>query len=390
MAARSGGRPWTTRCPGGRAPGPASSGVESSVPWYSRPRGANPATGTAVPRPDVPGTNPPGGRRRLLSGLSRSTAAATGGGYYGGYYDCYYRTTPTAAIRWGYGAFGLGYFYFNPFGWNYGDYGWGSGGGGGGSYGGPADGQHPSQGETQQRLGLRRRLLRRHGGQLRQLVPEAVGRARFAPDRDLRARATSRSCSRSTSRTTTRSSTRAGWSRSASRGARDGPSAQQFQAPGDAARGFSVRGPVARDRARVARLRCPAWRRPAGRARPARPVVRRPGACAADSCRPERTVHPGDRRRVHAALPRSGALSRVSLGDGADAEGRRRGAVRRGLPAARLAGLVPAVRRRRRHARARHAVGAAHDAKTARSALRAARPCLRIPNPESPSPESRN
>ena len=115
--------------------GTATSGVESSVPWYSRPRGANPATGTAVARPDVPLTG--GGGGGYYPGYPLYPGyPGYGGGYWGGYYDCYYYPYG-CGNPWGYGAFGLGYFYFNPFGWNYGDYaGWGGYGGGGGTYGG--------------------------------------------------------------------------------------------------------------------------------------------------------------------------------------------------------------------------------------------------------------
>jgi hypothetical protein len=41
-------------------------------------------------------------------------------GYYGGSYNCY-------GSPWGYGGFGLGYFYYNPFWWSYGSYGYGGG-----------------------------------------------------------------------------------------------------------------------------------------------------------------------------------------------------------------------------------------------------------------------
>jgi hypothetical protein len=119
--------------------GAASSGVESSVPWYSRPRGGNPATGTAVARPDVPATKPPGGGGGdYYPGYPGYYPGYPGYGYWNGYYDCYYRPYACNAYwGYGYGAFGLGYFYFDPFGWNYGDYAyWGGGGGGGGSYGG--------------------------------------------------------------------------------------------------------------------------------------------------------------------------------------------------------------------------------------------------------------
>jgi hypothetical protein len=89
-----------------------------------------------VPRPDVPGSKPPG----IGGGYPGYPGYPTYPGYYpgygyGAYYDCYYY--PYSCWNpWGYGAFGLGYFYFNPFGWDYGDYAWGFGGGGGGSWSG--------------------------------------------------------------------------------------------------------------------------------------------------------------------------------------------------------------------------------------------------------------
>ena len=115
--------------------GAASSGAESSMPWYSRPRGGNPSTGTAVTRPDVPANGLPGGGGGYYPGYPGYPWYP---GYGGGYYDCYYRPYACNAYwGYGYGAFGLGYFYFDPFGWNYGDYAyWGGGGGGGGTYGG--------------------------------------------------------------------------------------------------------------------------------------------------------------------------------------------------------------------------------------------------------------
>jgi len=61
-----------------------------------------------------------------------------GGGYYndGFYYynNCYYPYYNCYGNPWGYGAYGLGYFFYSPFGWNYGSYGYGDYGGGG--YGG--------------------------------------------------------------------------------------------------------------------------------------------------------------------------------------------------------------------------------------------------------------
>jgi hypothetical protein len=115
--------------------GGAASGAESSVPWYARSRGGNPSTGNAVARPDVPVGGGGGGYPTYPWYPWYPGYPGYGGGY-GGWYDCYYSPYYGCGNPWGYGGFGLGYFYFNPFGWNYGDYAWGGGGGGGGSYGG--------------------------------------------------------------------------------------------------------------------------------------------------------------------------------------------------------------------------------------------------------------
>jgi hypothetical protein len=90
-----------------------------------------------VARPDVPVSGAPGGGVGYYPGYPGYYPGYPGyGAGYGGYYDCFYYPY-NCGNPWGYGAFGLGYFYLNPFGWNYGDYaGWGGGGGGGGSYGG--------------------------------------------------------------------------------------------------------------------------------------------------------------------------------------------------------------------------------------------------------------
>ena len=115
--------------------GSGTSGVDSSVPWYARTRGGNPSTGTAVTRPDVPANG--GGGYPIYPIYPGYPGYYPGyGGGYGGWYDCYYYPYYGCGNPWGYGGFGLGYFYFNPFGWSYGDYAWGYGGGGGGSYGG--------------------------------------------------------------------------------------------------------------------------------------------------------------------------------------------------------------------------------------------------------------
>ena len=57
-----------------------------------------------------------------------------GWGYYN---DCYWYPY-SCGNPWFWGAFGVGYFYMNPWAWNYGDYSYWGGGGGGGSFGGGA------------------------------------------------------------------------------------------------------------------------------------------------------------------------------------------------------------------------------------------------------------
>lgn len=117
--------------------GSGSSGIESSAPWYARNRGGNPSTGTAVTRPDTPSGGGGSGYYPGYPGYPWYPGYYPGwGGAYGGWYDCYYYPY-YGCNPWGYGGFGMGYFYFSPFMWNYGDMsGWGYGGGGGGSYGG--------------------------------------------------------------------------------------------------------------------------------------------------------------------------------------------------------------------------------------------------------------
>ncbi|MEW5983537.1 MAG: PEGA domain-containing protein [Acidobacteriota bacterium] len=101
----------------------------SDPPWYSRPRGNNPAIGTVGERGSSGGGRPP-------------VWPTGGGGWYPGYYPPgYYPPNYWNSSYWyGYGAFGLGYFYYDPYWWGYGapaygGYGYG-GYGGYGSYGG--------------------------------------------------------------------------------------------------------------------------------------------------------------------------------------------------------------------------------------------------------------
>ena len=107
----------------------ADDGQRHAVPRGSRPRGDNPATGTAVPRsPDV----------------SRGSGDGRGGtGIYGPrgrtYNNYHYYYYPRRWYPYGYGAFGLGYFYYDPYTWyGYDPYSYGGGypyyGGGYGGY----------------------------------------------------------------------------------------------------------------------------------------------------------------------------------------------------------------------------------------------------------------
>ena len=115
-----------------------------AVPRGSRPRGDNPATGVAVPRE---GRRPPSS-----GGVYRN-----GGGYRDGrvyrsaprvYNNFGFYSYPRRVYPYGYGGFGLGYFYYDPYRWYPGYYGsvYGAGagyyGGGyyGGYYGGPVGG----------------------------------------------------------------------------------------------------------------------------------------------------------------------------------------------------------------------------------------------------------
>jgi len=121
--------------------GGGGSSAETEVPWYSRSRSGNPSTGTVANRGDVPVISPPGGGGYY-------PYPGYGGEYYnGGYYsynNCYYAGFNCYGSPWGYGGFGLGYFFYNPFGWNYGSYGYG-GFGGYGDYGGGFGGGGYSQ-----------------------------------------------------------------------------------------------------------------------------------------------------------------------------------------------------------------------------------------------------
>ena len=108
-----------------------------AVPRGSRPQGDNPRTGTAVPRRDVPiprspDTSAPAVRareeqrirenERARGAVNRGTVVVNPPPVYNQYY--YY---PRRAYPYGYGAFGLGYFYYDPYRWYPGYYGYAPG-----------------------------------------------------------------------------------------------------------------------------------------------------------------------------------------------------------------------------------------------------------------------
>lgn len=85
-------------------------------PRGSRPRGDNPQTGTAVPRD---------ARRQPVPDRDRGRVYGSRPQVYNNYYY------PRGAYPYGYGAFGLGYFYYDPYSWYgpsyYNGYGYGGG-----------------------------------------------------------------------------------------------------------------------------------------------------------------------------------------------------------------------------------------------------------------------
>lgn len=95
-------------------------------PRGSRPQGDNPRTGTAVPRAarPVPRSGPTSpapaqvDRRRADNGRNgRRTVIVRPPAVYNNYYNYSRRSYP-----YGYGAFGLGYFYYDPYSWYPGGY----------------------------------------------------------------------------------------------------------------------------------------------------------------------------------------------------------------------------------------------------------------------------
>jgi hypothetical protein len=143
----------------------------TETPWYSRPRGEAPSTGTAMLRTDYIASHPGGGG---------GNPGWDGGGYYPGYgypyypgygpgWGYYYNGWYMYPWSWGsygygypdcgYGGYGMGYFYYNPFGWNYygncGYYGSGMYGAEYGGYGPSYGGGSVGYGQYQSRGGLR-------------------------------------------------------------------------------------------------------------------------------------------------------------------------------------------------------------------------------------------
>jgi hypothetical protein len=115
------------RADGGRARGdnPQTGGA---VERGSRPRDGNPQTGVAVPRESRPAPAP---QSRVQRGDGRNV-------YVGPPVRNYYYY-PRQYYPYGYGAFGLGYFYYDPYTWyppSYYGYGYGGGYGGYDPYGG--------------------------------------------------------------------------------------------------------------------------------------------------------------------------------------------------------------------------------------------------------------
>lgn len=98
--------------------------VRQAIPRGSRPQGDNPQVGTAVPR-SAP-LPPPGGDPRVASrnrGRTVIVRPPTVYGYpYHPYYWPYPPYSPYASYRryypYGYGAFGLGYLYYDPYRWH--------------------------------------------------------------------------------------------------------------------------------------------------------------------------------------------------------------------------------------------------------------------------------
>ena len=108
------------------APPPAAASDDDQRRRGSRDRGDNPAVGRAVPRDSRPAPAPPPSTRD-----GRNDGRYRSGGVYVAprVYNYYYN--PRRYYPYGYGAFGLGYFYYDPYTWYppsyYSGYGYGGG-----------------------------------------------------------------------------------------------------------------------------------------------------------------------------------------------------------------------------------------------------------------------
>jgi PEGA domain len=102
-------------------------GERQAVPRGSRPQGDNPRTGTAVPRSPAPDPGPaptPRAAAPAPADRGRADRGRSDNVYRGGavivnpppvYYNYY--SYPRWSYPYGYGAFGLGYFYYDPYRW---------------------------------------------------------------------------------------------------------------------------------------------------------------------------------------------------------------------------------------------------------------------------------
>jgi hypothetical protein len=106
-----------------------------AVPRGSRPQGDNPRTGTAVPRETPPPAQAPPAAAPAVRSRAEERDRAPNGPINRGNtvivnpppaYNRYYYY-PRYAYPYGYGAFGLGYFYYDPYRWYPGYYGYAPG-----------------------------------------------------------------------------------------------------------------------------------------------------------------------------------------------------------------------------------------------------------------------
>ena len=111
--------------PQGRAAAPTQrpnpQSQRRAVPRASRPQGDNPQTGTAVRRGSPRAGSVPQ-VRTAPRGQTRTTVRRAPRIYTNNYYSYprssyYYYYYPRSAYPYGYGAFGLGYFYYDPYSW---------------------------------------------------------------------------------------------------------------------------------------------------------------------------------------------------------------------------------------------------------------------------------